>query len=156
MKIILKEDIKGFGKAGDIKDVKPGYARNYLIPKSLAVLATEKNLKLLELEKQRIEKEKDQEKKRIEELANILSKKSININVKVGETGKLFGTITKEDIAETIKSEMGIEIAKQDVLLEEPIKETGVYSIEVNVKSEKFTEIYQNAKVKVWVIEETQ
>lgn len=156
MKIILKQDIEKLGKAGDIKDVKPGYARNYLIPKSFAVIATEKNIKLLELEKQHIEKEKGQERKRIEELANNISKKSININVKVGETGRMFGTVTKEDIAEAIKSQVEIEIAKQDVLLEEPIKDTGVYSIEVNVKSDKFPEIYQAAKVKVWVVEETK
>lgn len=153
MKIILKQDIEGFGKVGEIKDVKPGFARNYLIPKSLAVVATEKNLKLIELEKQRLEKERIQEKNRIEELASVIAKKSIEVGVKTGETGKLFGSITKEDIANAISSELKIEIDKQDVLLEEVIKETGIYSIEINLRSKKFPEIYQKANLKLWVVE---
>lgn len=154
MKVILRKDIKGLGSAGEIKDVKPGYARNYLIPKAFAVLATEENLYKLQLEKEKIEKQKEKEKQHLAELINELTKKSISINAKVGETGKLFGVITKEDIADRIKQQTGVEISKYDILLEEPIKETGIYSVEIKVRSEKFSEIVQTGTVKVWIVGE--
>jgi len=155
MKVILKQDLEKLGRTGDIKDVKPGFARNFLFPKGLAVPATEKNIEILKLEKEKIKKAKDIEIKKIKELAEKISKLSLNINVKVGETGKMFGTVTKEDIVDSIKKTIDIDIDKQDILLEEPIKEIGVYNVEIKIKSKKFPEdVSEVARVKVWVVEE--
>ncbi|MFN3966493.1 MAG: 50S ribosomal protein L9 [Endomicrobiia bacterium] len=155
MKVILKQDLEKVGKVGEIKDVKPGFARNYLFPKGFAVLATEENLNILKLEKEKLEKAKKIELKNVKEMADKLGKLSLNINVKVGESGKMFGTVTKEDIMELIKKETGFDLEKQDVLLEEPIKETGIYNVEIKMRSKKFPEdIFEIARVKVWVVGE--
>lgn len=156
MKVILKQDLEKLGRTGDIKDVKPGFARNFLFPKGLAVPATEKNIEILKLEKEKIKKAKDIEIKKIKELAEKISKTSLNINVKVGESGKMFGTVTKEDLMNSLKKETELDIDKQDILLEEPIKETGIYNVEIKIKSKKFPEdISEIARVKVWVVGES-
>jgi len=156
MKVILKQDVEKLGKSGDIKDVKTGFARNFLFPKGLAIPATEKNVEILKLEKEKIKKAKDVELKKIKELAEKISKTSLNINVKVGESGKMFGTVTKEDLMNSLKKETELDIDKQDILLEEPIKETGIYNVEIKIKSKKFPEdISEIARVKVWVVGES-
>ncbi len=155
MKVILKQDLENFGKSGEIKEVKPGYARNYLFPKGIALPATEENLRILKLEKERIEKEKKQELKRIKEIVERINKLSLNINVKVGESGKMFGVVTKEDIMDSVKKEIGIDIDKQDILLDQPIKETGIYNVEIKIRSKKFSEdISEIGRVKIWIVAE--
>ncbi|MBU0952715.1 MAG: 50S ribosomal protein L9 [Elusimicrobia bacterium] len=157
MKVILKQNISGVGKIGDIKEVSPGHARNYLLPNALALLANDKNLAVVQRAKEVIEKQKGVEKGTLKEFAEKLSKASINIGVKTGEGGKLFGSVTKDDIVEQIKKDLGHDINKKDIVFEDPIKETGLYSVEIKLKSKKFSdEISETVKLKVWVVEKKE
>lgn len=135
MKIILKEDIKHLGRMGDIVNVADGYARNYLIPKGLAVEANEKNIKSLEHEKRIIEEKAKKIRKTAQDVASRISSLTISIKSKAGEEGKLFGSITSMDIAEALKNE-GIEIDKKKILLEEPIKRLGSYTVNVKLHAD--------------------
>ncbi|MDZ7369653.1 MAG: 50S ribosomal protein L9 [candidate division KSB1 bacterium] len=147
MKIILKSDIDKLGKAGDIVETKRGYARNYLIPKGYAVEATPANLKIIEQEKaaamRRLQKEIDEAKKFAEQLENV----SVTATVQVGEENRVFGAVTNQTIAELL-AEKGIEIDRKKILLEEPIKQLGVFDVPVKLHSEV------EAKIKVWVVRE--
>ncbi|MDZ7314975.1 MAG: 50S ribosomal protein L9 [candidate division KSB1 bacterium] len=147
MKIILKSDIDKLGKAGDIVETKRGYARNYLIPKGYAVEATPANLKIIEQEKaaamRRLQKEIDEAKKFAEQLENV----SVTATVQVGEENRVFGAVTNQTIAELL-AEKGIEIDRKKILLEEPIKQLGVFDVPIKLHSEV------EAKIKVWVVRE--
>ena len=155
MKVILKNEVKDLGKRNDVKDVSDGYARNYLFPKGLALEATDSNMLRVKQENEKIERKKKKELNRIEKLMQRLGKASINISVKTGEDEKLFGVVTKEDIAAAISKETGIAMDKQDVMLEEPIKATGVYLVQVKIKLEGFPDEQAKATdVKIWVIGE--
>lgn len=142
MIVILKKDIKGTGKAGDVIKVSPGYARNMLIPRGLAVEATEGNVRNLEKQKQ-IQKENEaEEKAKAEKIADKLSKGSIVIKTKAGEGGRLFGSITNKDISEAIEEQLGIKIDRRKIVLDNPIKELGLASVEAKLYPEvtgKFT-----------------
>ena len=147
IKLILKNDVKDLGKAGDTVNVKDGYARNFLVPQGFALEYSESTLKVIEEEKKkekiRLEKEK---KKALTEQGKI-SKVSCTIPVKVGEEGKLFGAVTSSDIEEALKQE-GIEIDKRKIELPEPIKVLGVYTVPVKLHPEV------TANIKVWVVKE--
>ncbi len=147
MKIILRENIKGKGAAGEIIDVKPGYARNYLIPQNLAFLATDENMKVYERE--RVIKEKENQAKRSEadNLKAELEKISLTAAVKVGEDDRLFGSVTNQTIADLLKDQ-GYDINHRKIVIDEPIKELGVFEAKVEV----FQDI--EATVKVWVVKE--
>lgn len=147
MKVILHSDIDKVGKQGDIKNVSEGYARNYLIPRKLALEATPANMKLWEKEKVKLEKQKEEILKKAREIAEKIEKTSITITVKVGEGGKLFGSVTSTDIAKVLKDN-GFEIDKQNILLDEPLKAIGVYAINVKIHPEIV------ARPKVWIVEE--
>lgn len=135
MKVILKEDIKNLGKMGDIVSVADGYARNYLIPKGLVVEANEKNIKSLEHEKRIIDEKAKKFRKTVQDLASKISSLTISIKSKAGEEGKLFGSITSMDIAEALQKE-GIEIDKKKIILEEPIKRLGSYTVNVKLHAD--------------------
>ena len=145
MQVILKKDVKGTGKEGDIVKVSDGFARNKLIPSGLAVEATEANKKAIAREKANLAEKLAAEKAAAQELADKLEEKLVLLKTKVGEGGKLFGSITSMDIAEAIKEQTGIEIDKKKIVLDKPIKEVG--EVEVAVK------LYQDiaAKIKVRV-----
>ena len=147
MEIILRQDFEQLGKTGDVVKVKPGYARNYLIPKGIAYLATEANKRRLEndLKQQTWRQAKD--KKMAEDLAKKLESVSCTITVQVGEEDKLFGSVTSQNIAEALKAQ-GYEVDKRKIQLEEPIKSLGIYSVPVKLHSEV------DATVKVWVVKE--
>ncbi len=132
MKVILKVDVEGVGYAGDIVDVSPGYARNYLIPKGLALAATSRNIKSLEKQKAEIMKRVDKEKKRIEALAQRLANTKVVVAKQVGEEGKLFGSVTTRDIADALARE-GIEIDRKKIILDEAIKSLGTYQVKVKL-----------------------
>ncbi len=132
MKVILKVDVEGVGYAGDIVDVSPGYARNYLIPKGLALAATSRNVKSLEKQKAEIMKRVDKEKKRIEALAQRLAETKVVVAKQVGEEGKLFGSVTTRDIADALAKE-GIEIDRKKIVLDEAIKSLGTYQVKVKL-----------------------
>ncbi|MCA1927733.1 MAG: 50S ribosomal protein L9 [Calditerrivibrio sp.] len=135
MKVIFLKDVKNVAKAGEVKEVKEGYARNFLFKSELAIEATEANLNNLKRKK---EKEVELEKNKIEEAKN-LSKKINDVNVvmkrKAGDKGRLFGAITNTEIAEEL-AKIGIDIDKKMIELKNPIKELGEYKIRVNLYKE--------------------
>lgn len=147
MKVILKADVKNLGQSGDVITVKDGYARNFLIPKGLALEANFKNVKALEHEKKKIEEFSRKIKSSAESLSSKLSEMILVIKAKAGEEEKLFGSITAMDIAAELKNQ-GIEVDKKKIQLDEPIKRLGAYS--VNIK------LHQNimAKLNVNVVAE--
>ena len=136
MKVILVEEVPKLGKLGDIVNVARGYARNYLFPRSMALEATDGNIKQTE-EKKRVEEKKS--KKRIKDAGELVAKIAgikLVFKTRVGEEGKLYGSITSKDIAEKILSDKGIEIDKRKIILEEPIKQIGSYEVPVVYFSE--------------------
>ena len=145
MEVILKKDVKGTGKVGDIVKVSDGFARNRLIPSGDAVEATEANKKMMERQNAKRLEQLAQDKADAEALAAKLSKDQIILKTKVGEGGRLFGSITSMDIADAIKEQTGEEIDKRKVVLDKPIKETGVFDVEVKL----FTDVSAKVEVKV-------
>ncbi|MDI6727558.1 MAG: 50S ribosomal protein L9 [Thermodesulfovibrionales bacterium] len=135
MQIILKENVKDLGHIGDVVNVKDGYARNFLIPKGLAVEANPKNIKALEHEKRKIHELAKKVKASAEELAARISGTSVTIKAKTGEEDKLFGSVTAMDIADALKKE-GIDIDKKKIVLDEPIKRLGSYTVNVKIHSD--------------------
>ncbi len=132
MKVILKENVKSLGKAGEIVNVSDGYARNYLIPKGLALVADEKNIKVFEKQKKKIIEKIEKEREEAILFAERLRTLSLTIKAKAGEEGKLFGSITTIDISEALKKE-GIELDRKKIQLSEPIKRLGEYRIPVKI-----------------------
>lgn len=132
MQIILKANVKNVGQIGEIVTVKDGFARNYLIPKGLAVEANPRNLRSLEHEKRKIEEKARKEKANAENLTARISNLNLVIKAKAGEEEKLFGSITAIDISEALKKE-GIDIDKRKILLEEPIKRLGSYTVHIKI-----------------------
>jgi len=145
--IILQEDVENLGAAGDVVDVKPGYARNFLIPRGLARRATEGNLKRIEEERRRREKAASREREAAEDLAGKLEGLSLSFSVRAGEEGRLFGSVTTSDIAEGL-AEQGLDVDRRILQLEEPIKELGVYRVSVDLHAEVRPEL------KIWVVAE--
>src|SRR5699024_8406429 len=122
MKVILLKDVKGLGKKGDLVNAKDGYARNYLLPKEIAIEATEGNLKTLK-EKKKIEKKKrEEEYNKALELKKKLDETSVVIKGKAGEGGKLFGSITSKDISAALKKQHNVKIDKRKIALDDNIK----------------------------------
>lgn len=132
MKIILIKDVEGLGVAGEILNVKDGYGRNYLVPRAFALVANEKNVKELEFNRRRIERLVDIERTAAQDLAVKLSAVDIQIERKVGEEGKLFGSVTNKNIAAVLK-ENGFDVNSHDIVIEAPIKKTGVYQPEIKL-----------------------
>jgi large subunit ribosomal protein L9 len=147
MKVILKEDVKSIGSMGQIVDVSDGFARNYLVPKGLAVEANVKNMRSMEHEKKVIQEKARKVKNSVQDLANRLANMNVVIKTKAGEEGKLFGSVTTMDIAEQLKNQ-GIEIDKKKISLDEPIKRLGTYAVNLRLHSEI------TAQVNIQVIEE--
>ncbi len=145
MEIILKKDVKGTGKAGDVVKVSDGFARNKLIPGGLAVEATPANRKAIEREKAKAAEKYAQEKAAAEDLARRLADKIVVVKTKVGDNGRLFGAITSMDIAGAIKEQTGEDVDKRKIVLSKPIKETCVETIEIKL----FQDV--NAKVVIRV-----
>src|SRR4030066_1913841 len=140
MKVVLKNDIKNIGKIGQIVDVTAGYARNYLVPRGLAVEANTKNIKSLEHQKRIIQDNATKIKNSAQDLSNKISTITLVIKAKAGEEGKLFGAVTTMDIAELLQKE-GIEIDKKKIYLDEPIKRLGSYAVNVKIHPEILTHI---------------
>jgi large subunit ribosomal protein L9 len=147
MKVILLEDVKSLGRAGTQVEVKDGYARNYLIPRRLALGATPGNQRVFENEKKALAKKRAKEKADAEALARTLAGLSLTITRLAGEDGKLFGSVTNADVAEALAKE-GYKLDKRDILLEEPLKALGIHEVPVQLHSEVKTQ------VKVWVVKQ--
>jgi large subunit ribosomal protein L9 len=130
MKVILLKDIEDIGKKFEIKEVKDGYARNYLLPNGLAKPVTEEVLRWLEVQKEIESKKAEDELKKVQETVNKIDGAEVEIITKVGEKGQLFEKIDAKKIAEKV-SEMGFKITKEQVALKEPIKELGEFPLKV-------------------------
>ena len=133
MQVILKQDVKGTGKAGDIVKVNDGFARNKLIPSGVAVEATEANKRAIAREKANLAEKIAAEKAAAKELAEKLKAKPIVVKTKVGEGGKLFGSITSMDIADAIKAQLDIDVDKKKIVLSKPIKQVGEAQVEIKL-----------------------
>ena len=133
MKVILTQDIKGVGKKDEIINANDGYARNFLLPRKLAVEANAQNMSLLQGRKDSASFKKEQEKENALKLQETLTKTMLRIKVKAGENSKIFGSITSKEIATELKNQYNIEIDKKKILLKDPIKEIGVFNIEIKL-----------------------
>ena len=133
MKVILIEDVKALGKKGEICEVSDGYARNFIIPRKKGVEATPDNLNNLKLKKANDAKIAQENLEAAQELAGKLAEQPIEIKVKVGEGGKLFGAIASKEIAEAVKEQTGLDLDKKKIVLNDPIKTLGEKSIKVKL-----------------------
>lgn len=140
MKVILLENVEKLGKKFDVKEVKTGYARNFLIPNNLAKPATDQAMKWLEAQKESIEKEAEGELKQIEEMVAKMDGLEVIIPVKVGDEGQLFEKITAQKVAEKLK-EMELEIKKTQIELENPIEEVGEFPVKIKFEHNLEAEI---------------
>ncbi len=145
MKVILKEDIKGLGKLGEVVNVAEGYGRNFLIPRKKVAEATPENVKVVEREKKRLEEQLKAGLHEAEELQKKISEGSVTISRQVGEGEKMFGSVTSADIAEALEKD-GLNIDKKLIHLEKPIKELGLFHVPVKIHQDV------SAELKVWIV----
>ncbi|MBW2599141.1 MAG: 50S ribosomal protein L9 [Deltaproteobacteria bacterium] len=134
MKIILKKDVESVGKAGDLASVSDGYARNFLIPRGLGIEASSKNMKDLKDEMETAARRATKEKETAQSMAERLGGVICSISRKVGQQNKLFGSVSTKDIGDALR-EQGIEIDKRNIILKEPIKSLGEFSVKIKLHS---------------------
>lgn len=149
MKVILLKDIENIGKKYEIKDVKDGYAKNFLLPQDLVKLATKDAIKWVESQKEVMEKEAEEELKKIQELASEVDGIEVSVPMKVGKDGQLFESVNSAKIVEKLK-EMGYEVKKSKINLAKPIKEMGEFPVKINLDHNLEVEI------RVLVVEEKE
>ena len=147
MEVILRQAVENLGHPGDIVTVSPGYARNYLLPRGVAFVATEGNKKRIAQEKARLEAAEAERREAASSVAKQLEEVSITFSARVGEEGKLFGSVTAADIAHQLEQQ-GFTVEKRQIDLHEPIKALGVYRVPVRLHADVRPEI------KVWVIKQ--
>lgn len=144
MEVVLREDIENLGRMGDVVRVKDGYARNYLLPRGLVVLADKKNLKAMEHEQRMIAQRRERLTREARSFGEKLSQVSLEFAAKVGEEGRLFGSVTNLDIEKALKAQ-GFEVDRRKILLDAPIKTVGEYDVPVRLGPE----VTPTVKVKV-------
>jgi len=132
MKVILKTEIDSLGLEGDTVNVKNGYARNYLIPKGFALEATNQNIKLIEMQKKKIDERRLKAQEGAEKVRDLIAEKVIKIYQKAGDENKLYGSVTTMDIAESLEKE-GISIDRRKMVLDKPIKTLGEYEVTIKL-----------------------
>jgi len=147
MQVILLEDVPSLGKAGDLVKVADGYGRNFLIPQKKAIVSTEKNIKMLDHQKRDVQRGIEKKRRDVQKVAEEIENLSCTLARSVGESGKLFGSVTSMDIEGFLK-ERGIEVDRKKIHIEEPIKSVGVYSVPIKLHPEVI------ANLKVWVVQE--
>lgn len=147
MEVILRQAVENLGQPGDLVKVSPGYARNYLLPRGVAFEATPGNIKRIQQEKARLEAAESQRRESASDLAKRLEEVSLTFSARVGEEGKLFGSVTSADIAQQLEAQ-GFEIERRQIDLPEPIKTLGVFRVPVRLHPDVKPEI------KVWVIKQ--
>lgn len=133
MEVILLKDVKKIGKKGDIVDVKDGHGKNYLIPRGLATVATNKAVNQRNLKVKSTNRRKEETLGEAEALAKNINDKKIEIKVKVGENGKLFGSVTNKEVAEQVKKQLGHKVDRKKITLKDPIRMIGTYEIPVKI-----------------------
>lgn len=141
MKVILTQEVLGLGDPGEVVQVKNGYGRNYLVPQGLALMATKKNIKTLEAERQRIEAAQSREAEKVKAEATTLAGVKVKVEARAGEGGKLYGSVTNMQIAEALAA-LGFEIDRRRIIMAEgPIKKLGTYSLPVKLHPQVVVEI---------------
>lgn len=145
--VILMADVQGLGSEGDLVKVADGYARNYLLPQNLAAPVTEASRRRLQKKRKEREEQTVRERESAQKLAQVVEQTSCTIAVKTGEEGKLFGSVTSQDIAEALKAQ-GITVDKHQIDLPGPIRELGVFNVPIKLHPEI------QATLKMWVVEE--
>ena len=148
MEVILRQAVEKLGQPGDVVKVSPGYARNYLLPRGIAYAATAGNLKRIEQEKARLQAAEDERRGAAQGVATRLENVSLTFSARVGEEGKLFGSVTASDIAEQLHAQGFESIEKRQIDLHEPIKALGVYRVPIRLHADVKPEI------RVWVIKQ--
>ncbi|MDM8239020.1 50S ribosomal protein L9 [Pseudoflavonifractor phocaeensis] len=133
MKVILQQDVRGQGKKGQLVDVSDGYARNFLLPKKLAVIATAENLNTMKQQEKARKAQQAAEKAEAEALSKKLESLTVKVAAKAGEGGRLFGAVTAKEISECLAQQHGLNIAKAKLVLDEPIKACGGYKIKAKL-----------------------
>lgn len=141
MKVILTQDVKKVGKKGDILEVKDGYARNALFPKGLAVEANAVNLNQRKVEQRSEDKKKQQELEAAQETKTLIHDKKVNIPIKTGEGGRVFGSVTTKEIAESIQVTFGVKVDKKKINLAQPIKAVGTKTVEIKLHPKVTAEV---------------
>lgn len=129
MKLVLLQDVKNIGKKGSLVDVADGYARNFLLPKKLAAPATDGVIKSLDKEAADLKAKKVREKEQAQELAQLLNSQVLQIPVRLGENGKLFGSVTSADIVQAVKKQFGQSLDKKSLQLKDPLKALGEHAV---------------------------
>lgn len=147
MEVILRQAVEKLGHTGDVVNVSNGYARNYLLPRGIAYVATDGNKRRIEQERQRLEAAEESRRMSARELAEKLEQVSLTFSARVGDEGKLFGSVTSGDIAAQLAAQ-GLQVEKRQIDLHEPIKALGVYRVPVRLHADVHPEI------KVWVIKQ--
>lgn len=147
MEVILRQAVEKLGHPGDIVKVSPGYGRNFLLPRGLAYEATPGNRKRIEQERQRLESAEEQRRAAAQEIAGRLEQVSLTFSARVGDEGKLFGSVTSADIAQQLEQQ-GFHIEKRQIELHEAIRALGVYRVLIRLHADVHPEI------KVWVIKQ--
>lgn len=147
MEVILRQAVDNLGHTGDVVNVSAGFARNYLLPRGFAYEATAGNKKRMEQERERLEGAENSRREAAEEIARKLEPVSLTFSARVGEEGKLFGSVTTADIAHQLEGQ-GFKIEKRQIDLHEPIKALGVYRVPIRVHADV------RAEIKVWVIKQ--
>lgn len=145
MRVILKREVAGLGRPGDVKDVADGYAQNFLLPRGLAIEATAGEMKVLARARDAKRAKQDRAHAEAEELAKRLSEMTLVFKLKAGEQGKTFGSVTSKDIAEALQREQKVDVDKTKVHLPEPLKALGVHQVEVRL----LTDVRANVTVAI-------
>lgn len=145
MKLILTEDVPSLGTIGNIVNVRDGYARNFLLPRSLAIPANESNTKQLEHQKRVLSARREKVLAEMKTLAASIEKLSLEVSKQVGEDERIFGSVTSTELAELLEKQ-GVQISKKDIKMPEDVKKVGVYTAEIRLHSEVV------AKLKFWVV----
>ena len=149
MKVILKEDVENVGRKGDLVNVAPGFGRNYLLPRKLALAVTASNMNVIQIERTALKKKAEAERRSFQDLAQKLNAVTLSFARKAGEKDHIFGSVSAGDIKDAL-DKLGFEIDKKRILLEEPIKRLGNYAVAVKVYHD------DKAEVKVAVVKEEE
>jgi large subunit ribosomal protein L9 len=146
MKVILIEDVKSLGKKGQIVDVNDGYARNFILAKKLGLEATAKNLNDLKLQKANEEKVAKEIYEEAKAFAERLSKMEVNVSIKTGEGGKIFGSVSSKEIAQAAQEQLGVELDKKKMQLPNPIKSVGTHMVPIKLHPKVTAELKVNVR----------
>jgi len=147
MQVILKENIENLGTVGDVVNVRDGYARNFLLPRNLVLVADESNVQQIQHYKKQLERKRLAQLANAKELAEKVAKVTINLTRKVQENDKLFGSVTSQDVADALEK-AGYKVEKRNIHLESPIKTLGVHNVNIKFATDV------TASIKVWVVKE--